>query len=337
RETISRIKAAGFNVYIPCVWHGRGTRYPCSLAPPEEKLLFKGEDPLARLIRIAHENNIEVHPWFCVALRQRDFLNDYFDPGTPSMAFDLHKPGFRQFIKNLIVDLAMRYDIDGIQLDYIRTGGICTSESCCRDYEALYGRSLIEDLKKRNPDGSLESHVQEWQDKAVQEIVRTVSKEAKAIKPLLVVSVWGHPQLPNLGLPANPEGRREIPWANNGLVDLILCGEYGNRPDFQGIALVSKHVPSNVSVLITLGNYDKPYGGSVGTITPRNAKLVADLVAFAQRLSDRGVALYLYSQLTDEQILALRRGPFSLDARPYWNSRKPHPPNRLLLPFEHEH
>ncbi len=328
RETISRIKAAGFNVYIPCIWHGRGTRYPCSLAPPEEKLDLSGDDPLARLIRIAHAGNIEVHPWFCVALRQRDFLDDYFDPGTPPMAFDLHKPGFRQFIKDLIVDTVKRYDIDGIQLDYIRTTGICTSVSCKGDYRIHYGRSLMDDLAKHNAAGGLEPHVQEWQDNAVEAVVRAVAGEAKALKPRLVLSVYGHPQLPDIGLPVNQEGRREVMWARKGLINLIFCGEYGDQPDFQNVALISKEIPPRVSALITLGNYGNLFGRSGKSIIPRDAKLVADFIACGQRINKRGVALYLYSQLNDEQISALRHGPFSLPARPHWYRQDLESPGR---------
>ena len=71
QETINNIKNAGFNVYIPCIWHGKGTRYSSKVAPKEAFLAFN-TDPLKRLIDIAHANNVEVHPWFTVALRQRD-------------------------------------------------------------------------------------------------------------------------------------------------------------------------------------------------------------------------------------------------------------------------
>ncbi len=56
RKTIQRIKKAGFNVYIPCVWHGRGTRYPSTLAPIDVRIKSTSEDPLHRLIKISHES-----------------------------------------------------------------------------------------------------------------------------------------------------------------------------------------------------------------------------------------------------------------------------------------
>ena len=40
REAIRRIKDAGFDVYVPCVWHGGGTRYPSEVAPAERGASF---------------------------------------------------------------------------------------------------------------------------------------------------------------------------------------------------------------------------------------------------------------------------------------------------------
>src|SRR3569623_886674 len=35
---LKRIKAAGFNVYIPCIYHGGGSWYPTTLLAPDAKL-----------------------------------------------------------------------------------------------------------------------------------------------------------------------------------------------------------------------------------------------------------------------------------------------------------
>lgn len=88
-ETVCRrIKEAGFNVFMPCVWHGRGTTWPSQLAPWDSKFPAPPDyDPLEYLIATAQRYDIEIHPWFTVMRRDRDFFREYYDEGTPKRMF----------------------------------------------------------------------------------------------------------------------------------------------------------------------------------------------------------------------------------------------------------
>ncbi|HVG02691.1 MAG TPA: family 10 glycosylhydrolase, partial [Nitrospira sp.] len=115
-----RIKRAGFNVFMPCVWHGRGTVWPSELAPWDSNNTHTpGYDPLENLLEIAREYDIEIHPWITVGLRQRHFLAEYVDSPT-SESFDWHNPAFRNFAVSLIMEVVNRYPIHGINLDFVR-------------------------------------------------------------------------------------------------------------------------------------------------------------------------------------------------------------------------
>ena len=305
-QVIKTIKKVGFNVYMPLVWHGRGTRYPSGHASQEDGLDLSGEDPLARLIKIAHENGIQVHPWVMIAKRWKkypEFLKGYYDPGTPAGAFDLHKPGFRKFIIRLILDIVQRYDIDGINLDYIRTGGICTSQNCINDYRQSFGRDLLRDIAVKNSDGGLEVHVQQWQDGVVKAIVREISVKGKKIKPKLSVSVDGCP-IP-IGFPPNDQGRQEIKWANAGWVDIIFNMEYSTIPNFDRHELVSQELHEPRKLIMLLANWEKD---SDGNIKPRDAELVSKHVNYVQKRWPGGVGIYRYKELStnEAQIKALQ-------------------------------
>ena len=79
-RTLSRIKEAGFNVYIPVVWYGAGTTWPSRLAPWDPALSAQaatGFDPLRYVIEKAHVLGIEVHPWFTVVLRRSDLFPEF--------------------------------------------------------------------------------------------------------------------------------------------------------------------------------------------------------------------------------------------------------------------
>jgi hypothetical protein len=298
QKTISRIKKAGFNIYIPCVWHGMGSRYPTSLVVAEKNQRFYQRDPLARLIEIAHAEGIEVHPWFTVTLRQREFLTDFYDSGTPKQAFNIHDSKFREFIINLMLDVVKRYDIDGLNLDYIRSMGFCISQECQRDYNKTYGRDLLKDILKSKSGLGLEASLQNWNEQAVEAIVKDVSKRGKMLKPDLIVSVDGAP-IPDYQTP-NSQGRNEIRWANSGYVDIIFNMDYKKVPDFERLEFVRSKLSGGSQLIPLLGNYDK--GRRKGSVMPREATDVVNLSEYSLIRFPAGFGLYIYSQLSDLQV-----------------------------------
>lgn len=312
---IKRIKEAGFNVYIPCIWHGRGTRYPSSLAPPEKNIIFLHDDPLERLIAIAHKNSIEVHPWFCVALRQRAFFEELYAPQTPAKAFDVHRNEFRKFITDLVVDVVNRYDVDGINLDFIRTMGVCTCDFCLRSYRNIYNRNLLEDMHLKSHEGGLEYHLQDWQDKAVTAIVRDISTNTRREKPDCIISVDGHVH-PRYFHP-NRQGRRVIKWLNDGLIDYAFHMDYRESPNFEIVDAAKKELADPTRVIFLLGNYDRQMQGEN---ISRDPDAVSTIIKYIQRRwQDNSVGIYCYNRLNEEQINMLKKDVFLLDAVPLWH------------------
>lgn len=306
---LSRIKMAGFNVYVPCVWHGGGTYFPSTLVNSDARVkrrIDSGEDPLAYLIEKAHSMGIEVHPWFTVVKRDNDLYPQFYEDGTPKGAFNVHKVQFRKFIVDIMIDMVNRYDIDGINLDYIRSMGICTSNFCQKIYEKNINHNFCRDYKFKDIIGVSRDRLEKWQDFAVTQIVEELSKRAKMIKPDVIISVDGHPR-PKLEI--RPlDGRDEIKWVNNGLIDIIFAMDYRERIDVEKIDLVRKNLNDKSKLVVVFGNYEK----NEKLISARPGHLVASFAEFAMKKWPRsGVAFYLYGKLSDEQIISLKKGVFS--------------------------
>ncbi|HZD12529.1 MAG TPA: family 10 glycosylhydrolase, partial [Candidatus Binatus sp.] len=137
-RALVRIKEAGFNVYMPTVWQGRGTAWPSKYAPWDTKLADRSKkdfDPLRYLIQRAHELGIEVHPWFTLTLRQSEIFPEFALTGMPQKAFDIHNPKFRELMVRLIEEVVTDYDVDGVNLDYVRAVGLCSSATCQEEYK----------------------------------------------------------------------------------------------------------------------------------------------------------------------------------------------------------
>lgn len=313
---LERLKRAGLNVYVPCVWHGRGTYYPSPVAAIDRMLtgrIANGDDPLAYLIQRAHELGIQVHPWFTVVRREGGFYPQWRAEGTHEDAFDVHNPAFREFVVKLMLDVVRRYPVDGINLDYIRSMGICQSKTCKDQYKASTGRNLDQDVLLRHlPLHPGSDSLAKWNADAVASIVRDVSTAAKALRAGVIVSVDAHPLHPDLIL----QGQDSIDWANRGWVDVIFNMDYAQAANVDLMGRIRNEV-KDVRQVVLLTSFFDIQGGRV---VPRPPDMVAGYVALSRQLwPGSGIAFYHFKQLTDGQIDALRAGPFALEAQPLWH------------------
>ena len=335
-ETLcQRIKQAGFNVLMPCVWHGRGTSWPSNLAPWDSDRLQEmarqtpNFDPLNILMQMAERYEIEVHPWFNVALRQREFFQEFYDSGTPESSFDVHRPEFRDFIVNLIIECVSRYPVHGVNLDYIRAVSISQSKHCVEDYYRTTGRNLLIDRLSYGISDSARQAIALWQEQAVSDIVQRVSTQARKLNKNLVISVCAFPGHPDLYI----QGQNSLKWADMGLIDVIYAMHYEERPDWVGIRNLQLQMKRPNALVVLCGNYEQ-IGPNKTTIS-RDGQKVAELVQQSRAIGQsNGVALYLYSMLSDDQVVALGQTVFKVPGKPRWirvGTSSPSPPTKLKV------
>lgn len=142
-QLIVKCKRAGINMIIPDIMF-------------EDTVYFKSEnfigtvraddnyDPLAYLIEQAHLAGIEVHPWSCVyytkpkspewvsvPLVSKDYHHQFLSPAHPEVT---------PYLISVLQEL-LKYDIDGIHLDYTRywNAAFDYSETARRIFNELYG------------------------------------------------------------------------------------------------------------------------------------------------------------------------------------------------------
>lgn len=315
-KVLQRIKKAGFNVFMPCVWHGRGTIWPSNLAPWDSaNTQVPGYDPLANLMTQAAKYEIEIHPWFTVSLRQRWFLTSYFNSMTPWGYFDVHNPAFRQFISSLMMEVVSRYRVHGVNLDFIRAGGVPTSSRYVTEYRTLTGRDLIADAKLATLPGVDLNQLKEligWQEAAVRDIVLRVSRQARQVNPNIVISVDATPGNPLVTI----QGQNSMKWADEGLVDVIYSMDYSANPDYTKVRNFQSSMKRPEAMVLFGGNFDRT---PEGVVVPRAGSKVAEILTQARSIGyENGVGLYLYSMLSDEQINVLSSTVFASSAKPHW-------------------
>ncbi len=189
-EILDCLQAANVNVVLFQTRVRGNLFYPSSIETWCESLTGEGGkspgyDPLAFAIEECHKRGMELHAWMVTIPLGSDKVqkelgkssivkrnphickrfngNWYLNPGHPETS---------QYLSRLVRDLLNRYDVDGVHLDYIR----------------------YPDRPRRFPDWNefrkygKGKTLQQWRRDNITEIVRTLYKEVKSLKPWVKVS-----------------------------------------------------------------------------------------------------------------------------------------------------
>jgi hypothetical protein len=307
---------AGFNIYMPCVWHGHGARYKNTKSPIEKKYAALENDPMADMLVAAHAKGMQVHGWWCVMLNRDNAFKEFAGEGSMNKIMEAQNPAFRDFIVKEIVDATAAYGFDGVFLDFIRTAGFSKSKVAREEYRKKYGTDFAE-IEGENLTPEMQRRKLEWQAEAVSDIVRRVSEGVRKINPNITITTYG-PPLGSLD-ELNWQGRNPHIWVEKGWVDVALVAQYDRFVDTSIIDRAKLYSKYPERFCYILGNYDYVLSKD-GKAAARPGQLVAKTIDYALRkYPEWGTALYFSNYLSEEQITALRNGPFNEKALPfYW-------------------
>jgi uncharacterized lipoprotein YddW (UPF0748 family) len=250
-----RMAQAGINTVFFETVNAGYTIYPSKVAPQQNPLI-RGWDPLAVAVKLAHERGMELHAWVWVFAagnqRHNEIVNkprDYPGPvlaANPDWAsfdnrgsmiplgqgkpfFDPANPNLRRYLLKLYEEIVTRYQVDGLQLDYIRypfqdpaadrTYGY--GKAARQQFQQLYG---VDPLKISPRQRDLWQKWTAFRTEQVSSFVAEVSQQLRQIRQNLILSVAVFPL---------PEGERihKIQqhweaWARRGDIDLIVPMTY---------------------------------------------------------------------------------------------------------------
>jgi len=255
-QIFDRIAAAGINTVFFEAVNASYPIYPSQVAP-EQNPMTVGWDPLEAAVKLAHARGIELHAWvwmFAAGNQRHNVLlnkpDDYPGPvlaahpdwaavdrqggmlhqPSKKMFLDPANPEVRQYLSNLLDEIASRYQVDGIQLDYIRypfqdptsaNRSFGYSKVAREAFKQQYGI----DPARISP--SQRDMWQKWNDFRVQQVdsfVAEVSQRLHSKRPELILSaaVFGMPREERLVvIHQNWEA-----WAQRGDIDLMVPMTY---------------------------------------------------------------------------------------------------------------
>jgi uncharacterized lipoprotein YddW (UPF0748 family) len=263
-QVFERFKAAGINtVFVETVNAGYPI-YPSSVAPQQNPLI-KGWDPLQASVELGKTHGIKVHAWVWLFAAGNQAHNPLvgkpanypgpvisahpdwagFDnhgnliiPGQTKTFLDPANPEVRQYLFDLLSEIAERYDVDGIQFDYIRYPFQDLSanrlfgygNAARRQFHQLTGTDPIT-LSPQNRGDQRQAYLwDQWTAFRTQQISSFVGEASRRLRR----------QKPGLTLSAavfadDTTKRRQTlqqdweDWADQGLVDWIVLMSYASN------------------------------------------------------------------------------------------------------------
>ncbi|RJS84443.1 hypothetical protein CW702_02480 [Candidatus Bathyarchaeota archaeon] len=269
--------------------------YNSSIVPIKE---FEGWDPLKIMVEEAHRRGLEVHTFICVVPQGVERLGPPLleHPDWAMVTRDGEKigwgnpahPEFREYVKEIVLEVVRNYDIDGVSFDYLRYPGMNVdySEYSRRMFMDEYGVDPI-DLDEKNP---LFDAWRLWRIKQTEILVKELYEAVKRLKPQVLVSayVWTVRD-PYICL------RDWVEWVRKGYLDAVNPSgyiynykEYINRckENIEAIRRVNPRVP----IFINIGVHT-----SHGTL--KSAAEIIKWVEGARKLKADGISFFTMKTL----------------------------------------
>ena len=269
RNVVALAKRYGFNTLFVQV-RGRGDAYYASQYEPRAEDLARQPadfDPLAVAIAEGHKAGLEVHAWMNtffvwhqrrhpwssshIVNRHPDWLvQDQSGHITLTEKFDCEGafldpalPEVREYTRNVFLDVATHYDVDGIHFDYVRFPSNRFSFSA-RDL-SLFRAWLAPQLSpndvayadSRAVHNRLAWHYlypdqwRTWRQSVVTDTVKQISDAAHQIKPNLIVSAA---VFPNYTVASRDKGQGWHYWLQSGVLDAACPMCYNRSTDLVG-------------------------------------------------------------------------------------------------------
>ena len=209
-------------------------------------------------------------------------------------------PAARQHIHDVFLDVARRYDVDGIHFDYVRypNASYDYSEAALLWFRVWMRPRLSTaeiaraDLRARQ-DRLAYPHLytaqwQQFRRQQVTDMVGSIATDIKAIKPWVAISAAVFADSRDA---RTTRGQDWKTWLQRGYLDAVLPMAYG-----ASTPLVTSQIADAVAVAHASGRY--AYAG-LGAWHIAAASTIAKIAA-ARRLGAQGVVLFSYGGITHD-------------------------------------
>jgi uncharacterized lipoprotein YddW (UPF0748 family) len=275
-EAMARLSAAGFNAVVPNMWWGGVAHYDSDLLPHSKTFDERG-DQIAQAVAAGKKYGIEVHPWkvnwnlstapdeFVERMRREGRLQADHTGAELKWLCPSHPDNFRLEVDTM-VEVARKYDVDGVHFDYIRYphGNSCYCGGCRERFEAAAGVT-VENWPEDCYSGKLRDQYRQWRCDNITAVVRATAEEVRRIKPHVKISaaVFG-------SYPATRDsiGQDWVLWCREGWLDFVCPMDYTRSDSYFRQLVTSQvgYVGGTVPLYTGIGEWRIPHDQAIGQV-----------------------------------------------------------------------
>ncbi|TDO71330.1 uncharacterized lipoprotein YddW (UPF0748 family) [Halanaerobium saccharolyticum] len=318
QDFLDRAAAANFNVIFPETFYKGLSIIPDNNLFTQDPRFSSWEgDPLTILIEEAKKRNMEVHPWVWVfnentsgnpgriltenpgwANKNREGeIVSYHNSTWLSPA----RSDVKNFLQQRYIYLVKNYDLDGLNLDYIRfpeeyRGSFGYDQASVDKFKDEYGIDPFE-IKSGSSDFALWN---KYRENLITEMVKETSEKLKAVDPELLISADV--------IPGREEARfRALQnwslWLEEGYLDFVLPMTYTENL-FSELSSWIKEDRQQIS---------KPMYAGISVFKLTSDQLIQQIKKI-NNINPNGLSLFAAAHLTDKDYQILAQGVFSTPA-----------------------
>ncbi len=303
---MQNLEENGFNALFLNACSGGAAFYPSKVLPVAPGAP-RGRDELAEAVKAARQHGIELHVWridWALFNCPPDKLAEYEregrlmrnpegklvrdDPAIPADArvdwLCPSNPKNRQLEKEAMLELVRRYDIAGIQFDYMRypSEHYCYCDHCREEFEKSIGKTVEHWPADVLPGGPLAEQYADWRRGLETSLVEEISQEAHRIKPDIKVSLaaW-----PDPGIARDHVFQDWPAWVRTGALDFICFMDYGRDENQLAAWLAAQR---------RLIHGQIPMYAGLGAFMLKDADALADQIQLAREEGADGFVAFAY-------------------------------------------
>ena len=242
------LREDGFNALFPNFAVGDMAYYPSKVLPVA-KGAAPGRDELAEAVKAAKQNGIELHFWrinWALWHVPQDIIAKLEAEGRlqrnakgqlgrqdPQVTVDWlcpSNPENRKLEKEAMLEAVRRYDIAGIQFDYMRfpNGNYCFCDHCKAQFQQDTKIAVAHWPEDVQEGGPYVEQWQQWRRDLITSLAGEISEQCHKIKPGIFVSLaaW-----PDLNAARNEVGQDWTSWVKDGMLDFVCPMDYTESKD----------------------------------------------------------------------------------------------------------
>ena len=238
-KTAQALADAGFNGVIPNMLWGGVAYYRSEILPVAPSVEEYG-DQIAAAVAACKKRGLETHIWkvcFNASNAPAEFLAEMRAQGRLQISLDGEEspwlcpshPANLELERAALEEVATKYDVDGIHLDYIRypDNDHCFCDGCkerfSAEYERKTGRKLGDFPTCVREDKEIRAAFEEWRRSHITSLVRSIRKTLDEKRPNVALSAA---VFSGIDSAKRSVAQDWIGWIDEGLLDFVCPMDY---------------------------------------------------------------------------------------------------------------